>query len=575
MDLKRPPISAKTGDQICQIRSLSRAEIWKIPGPEPTRIQRLNFSPKLATIAARSALVRNQDAYYFFLLGGQLNAIRNQDSGMSLCKMFGLRSNRRVFIQIASICALFCISTVTVYCGPQHKTTTCGFMQLPDGTVRYQNVINISASADHAVYAKAVEAENLAKVFQSALVSRFSGSIKAVHVHFGARYTPCDTDGTVWFLIGGHLRGFETQLANFEGFVRPSKCFFLIFYVREQLDHTTSAWWHGDDFSLPESVKDVKASDTLRALFTNVGWLRHANHAYAVVTQHAEVRERDDVITGPWLLHRLSAQYHNISYSKKDIFIRTRPDLLYSHTLDYTRLRNLAVRYAKSEKLGNPDSSDKYNSGFGFLIKHETNAFAYWDPSDIFWMGNAAYFKTIFGHSVSSDDPLLFLKCDSFHHVNSTKGCFSPYLTNKWMPGSEYDSHQTYEKLLISRPNRLSCATFFVRGEFKIHIRRLHDGSYRAAINRPSNTGSIKLNSTKLSTIDVTKKTVSVVGRANFHCVEQKACTHGKHQHLYVKKCYSREHQDGICRGLKSEFFLYMRDVEDAFSHYHAISKAF
>ena len=409
-------------------------------------------------------------------------------------------------------------------------------------------------------------------VFKHILLTRYPDLITNVRVNFG-KVRPmrdgCSVDSTIWFLVGGHLRGFETQLANFESFVRPAGCYVIAFYVRDKMDHESPAWWRNESANLPKHP--AVSRDLCRISNT----LRDSTCAFAIVTQQKDAVDQADVFGGLWLLQRLMSEIHDIPSRAEDIFIRTRPDLLYSHTLSYPRLRALAHNYAHHR--GGVNSTFDHNNvsttgrspvGFGFLMRHEAKAYNIYDPSELFWVGNKMFFDSLFPpcDDLPDQDPVLYETRDAFRFCGPVHGCCLHNLSKNSSASIPNNcGTNAYTHLLLFRPNRAGCDVFFIREEFKIHIRRL-TGGYAASINRPSKVSAVNPNPIKLDVLDISKDSVRVIGGLDTQCVdsnlEQVLTRNG-----YKMHCYGPGTKNGICSSsntLQHQFLLKeIRDVHN------------
>jgi hypothetical protein len=349
-----------------------------------------------------------------------------------------------------------------------------------------------------------ITASALGAQFERTMISRYD-YITRVRVDFGRHIDHCEEK--VWFLIAGHLRSLSQRLLNLEGFIKPAKCYFLVVYTRDEWESTTKAWWKNASSSSSSSSHTHDIFPEIRELFASQEWLKSANYALAVTSISNTGGSQADVFGGVWLLQRMTEQFYGLSTGEADVFVKLRPDLLFSHTLHYSRLTKLAAEYSsrltEHRQCSNPSSCSQTwraqtsrASGFGFFVRHESSGYIKDDPSELFWVANKAFMEALFqtktNSTCGSDDPAY-------------SGCFDAF----WQPVSASCS-TCYVNYLIHRPNRLGHDVFYIGGKLKIHILRMN-GDFHSAINRPGDQLLASPHRTPLDVVDITTDVLHVM----------------------------------------------------------------
>lgn len=402
--------------------------------------------------------------------------------------------------------------------------------------------------------AATVRIDSFKHKYASSLLARGLGIYEVVTAKTVEHVEHCCEEGMVWLLLGGHLRTFEKNLLNVEKFIQPAGCFFIVIYTRQELESTTKAWWKN---ASEADVAENNSTTVLDRLFSFHPWLSQTPFAYAVVSHDTEAGQ-NDVFDGLWLLQKYAQSHLGIQPMDSDVFIRSRPDLLYSHTLDYSRLRNLAYRKInlditeESQLIGKP--------GYAFLVRHESKHFVVFDPSELFWIGNLGYFESLYA-PVKAQPTNFTSFYDGPNHgccTKQTRDC----------------EKTTFFSRLVFRPNRLGQNIYFIRGDIKIHIHRL-SGDRGTSINRPGNSVLTSPARDSLEILDVTREALQVLNGLESHCVDPQDLISPENvivvDHAlagdseWQQKCYARGQLDGVCRDAVGEWRVSIRHIQDTF----------
>lgn len=308
----------------------------------------------------------------------------------------------------------------------------------------------------------------------------------------------------VWFLVAGHFRSFETKLPNFRAFVEPAGCFILIFYLRHVYENSaeTSLWKVDDQENITKPVWT-----SMEYIFNSEPWFRDVNYAYATVI-HDNIAGQRDCFEGVHLLQTLTeeAMCRGASHAYSDVFVRTRPDLLFSHTLDYNRLLLLASELHKKSTRASVETRIEKHRGFAFYLRADTQRFYAFDPSEALIISSRSYFTQF------PSGPF------TRHGVEPVDSCcFSNLNSTEYTPGQDCTWHG---QQLIFGPNRLFQDTYFIREGFRVHFLRLNTADYTHSNPINGNIHTVHPLTPVLGTFDVTKGALHMIGGLDSHCFQ-------------------------------------------------------
>lgn len=336
------------------------------------------------------------------------------------------------------------------------------------------------------------------------------------------QYTQCgaDQESLVWFLVGGHLRSFADKLGNFESFVKPAKCFFLVFYIRYEVESTTSSWWKATANS-SEHGEDAVA--ILQDLFLVEGsWLKTVNYAFFAISQGEKGGDPHDVFNGLWLFQQLLERRYNL-HDTHALFVKMRPDLLFSHSPNYGQLRKTAKVYTNVSRTTPQRERDHTMRGFVLFLRHDTSEFTVLDPSEMFWVCNRYFFESLFHHKAPHDvlerKAIFSTEFNPFFEGPTAGCCMEHQNSQSFVPNQTCGttSDGTFASLLVFRPNRLGMHVFFIREDFKVHILR-RGGDFSSAVNRPGQVALVKPEEYHNRSLDLTLNVTQVVAGVESYC---------------------------------------------------------
>ncbi|CAD7972334.1 unnamed protein product [Amoebophrya sp. A120] len=256
-----------------------------------------------------------------------------------------------------------------------------------------QETASRKAQAEAAFLSTAKELWNPEKV------SKF----KAVNV---GDYNQCHKreHSITYFLLSGHFRTFDKKLPNFLSFVQSAPCFFVILTVREKIEANGSAWWgkrNGEGLqkiSVTERIQKLQSDKDFQKFQkkiassgpTSAPPRRHlsqagkqlglqlenkkattsyVNFAYAVNEQLSDTRA--DPETNAYTLMEAVSRAHRIPRSPGDVLVYSRPDMLFSHTVNFKSLAKLAVLYHKLDDRDDPLVKGRASAAAGGSRNHE------------------------------------------------------------------------------------------------------------------------------------------------------------------------------------------------------------
>jgi hypothetical protein len=318
--------------------------------------------------------------------------------------------------------------------------------------------------------------------------------------------------------VGGHLRSFADKLGNFESFVKPAKCFFLVFYIRYDVESTTSSWWKE---ATTNSSKQEDAVAILHDLFSVEGsWLRTVNYALFAISQGEKGGDPHDVFNGLWLFQQLLERRYDL-HDTHALFVKMRPDLLFSHSPNYGQLRKTAKVYTNAS--GMTPKREHAKRGFALFLRHGASEFTVQDPSEMFWVCNRYFFESLFHHKARHDalkGKAIFSTEFNPFFEGPTAGCCMEYQNSySFVPNQTCGttSDGTFASLLVFRPNRLGMHVFFIREDFKVHILR-RSGDFSTAVNRPGQVALVEPEEYHNRTLDLTLNVTQVVAGVESYC---------------------------------------------------------
>jgi hypothetical protein len=135
-------------------------------------------------------------------------------------------------------------------------------------------------------------------------------------------------NGANWMLFSGHLRSFPRNYLNRQSFMENSAsgCWMQVVYTV-------------DIFETPQKLGMWKIKDVTS--LSRLTLPQSEDVAFVVVQRHI-LRGKPDVFPGVLGFSKIVAAYHGIPLSPKDVLIVTRPDVIFTHAIDYPSLKTYA-----------------------------------------------------------------------------------------------------------------------------------------------------------------------------------------------------------------------------------------
>jgi len=228
------------------------------------------------------------------------------------------------------------------------------------------------------------------------------------------------------------------------------------------------------------------------ATFTSdLGQFFPTNFAWSVVHQDEWYAYKRDLYAGALAFLQAVAAYHGAPLSRGDVLLFSRPDVLYSHTIDFGPLQALGVRYAARD------------NDFVLLVRH-TQAFGGHDPSDVFFVGTYGFMNSTWGrHAV----------------IRNPKGL--PEVPDR-APDSAFPGVQGW---LLHQPACRGNHVFFMSNELQLHLHRM-DGGHETAINGPGAPWVQPGQAIAHGPLDLTAHAICAVGREEL--CEELCVGHGR-----------------------------------------------
>ena len=292
-------------------------------------------------------------------------------------------------------------------------------------------------------------------------------NVKSVATNFG-RYNNCAKEHNgeiVLFLIWGHLRTFTMKLPNFHSFINAAPCKFVVIYTRDQIEASGKAWW-GDRQKAAGKHMSEDPHKKLEEYVSN-----HDNTAYHIVKVFGLPRE--DRIVGATALAEAVAKEHGLPVSSSTITVQTRPDLLFSHTIDF-------------KALGNGGMSRVKTKNWLFMPRHEAARTSGYDPQEGLLVGNLGWFTSKFSFEVVKEAiaPGQCGRCewmarnDSVPELAEARNACIARDRKAGTLGHYFRRVQVFDSICND------ATPLFMARDIKIHYYRL-SGKYDTAVQRP------------------------------------------------------------------------------------------
>jgi hypothetical protein len=326
-----------------------------------------------------------------------------------------------------------------------------------------------------------------------------SPELRFVRAHLG-QYDGCGkSEPMVWLNFAGHLRSFEKKLPNFLSFIGAHPCVFVSLFTWDVLEAPGPAWWSknrqsGLDLtstSVPELLEKISNS----TIKTNFAWLvmhqgEPPDEASAPLRFFPAV-----AFSGSLALSEAAAAAHGIKVQDSDIILQSRPDLLFSHTLDFQPLIGLGKKFGDRQR------------NFVLLVRHDGTSAQGKDPSELFVVATRGFWAQTFHGTLvrKSHMPWGF-------DFEVPKGVLA------YSTVSKYIGYQgrIWGYMFVHAATCMGVSVYYISSRLKIHILRM-SGSYKTFLNHDeAHRAVVEVNSSIKGSmvLDITKDAVCVFGRS-------------------------------------------------------------
>jgi hypothetical protein len=229
----------------------------------------------------------------------------------------------------------------------------------------------------------------------------------------------------------------------------------------------------------PHPDEETSATERkLRVAFGDCSAAFPTNFAWSAVHQDEWYRYKHDLYPGAVAFMQAVAEYHDIPLARGDVVVFSRPDVLYSHKIDFGRLQALGRQYAS-----------RLND-FAMLTRHKEVIGGH-DPSDVFFITTVGFMISTWGrHAVVRDR-------QGFPEV----------------PGRVADpTFAGVQGWLLHQASCRGNHVFFIANELQLHLHRLA-GGYEIAVNGPGAGWVDPSEAISHGPLDLTANAVCAVGR--------------------------------------------------------------
>lgn len=232
-----------------------------------------------------------------------------------------------------------------------------------------------------------------------------------------APYDECHkkTGQIAWLVLRGHFRSFRQKLPNFTSFIRSAKCLVVLLYTMPTAEASGGAWWaqnRGENAKMDLAGKSSTVEHEQDKKLDVGKWLRkmvgtsseeklfRTNFAYVIEKRRVDTPHVMHMAGWAFLMEAVRKYVYKIpvdmtsagvlrappapgtadsTRAPQHVIALSRPDLLFSHNLNWTSLFELEESYAR------------VNRGFAILTPHDAGKAGGWDPSELFGVGNRFY----------------------------------------------------------------------------------------------------------------------------------------------------------------------------------------
>lgn len=299
----------------------------------------------------------------------------------------------------------------------------------------------------------------------------------------------------MWMLLGGGLRSMPKHLSHTKDFLSKStSCYFVAMILRSTVTGPTLGNGMGDA-PLTSSGNEIhmQAEKVSKLLQTNV--------AFAIAHRNFQSPSGEGMIDTWHASHKLlklASKIHQIRRSDQDIVFLSRPDIVYSHAVQFGRLHTLA----------------KTGRKFTLIMRHERGQTGGCDPTEVWAITSLGVWDATM-NLCNAHTALVATSIKDHPNASTiTAGSYSPPsglpppgMTRVWQPCPGYTAFKTgcghgYRRILAEVTASIGADVYHVSPTMKAHFHRM-SGDFFTAVNRPGDS-SISMQTVKPA-IDVTQ----------------------------------------------------------------------
>jgi len=309
-------------------------------------------------------------------------------------------------------------------------------------------------------------------------------------------YNKCaEREQVTWVLLGGALRSMHKHLDHTKDFLTKStSCYFVAMILRS----TTS----GPTLGSGAGMAPAQAGNDVNLQAGAVQQFLQPNVAFALAHRSFQSPSGEGMIDTWHASHKLLklvSTHHQIRHSEQDLVFLSRPDIMYSHGVQFERLHTLV----------------KTGRKFTLIMRHETSTASGCDPTEVWavtslgvWdatMNRCNAHASLVATGIKDDPEASTVTTLSVAPPNSPA---PPGMTSVWQPCPGYTAFirgcgHGYRRILAEVTRSVGADVYYVGPTMKAHFHRMA-GDFMLSVNRPGDA-SMSLTSVK-PPIDITQQ---------------------------------------------------------------------
>jgi hypothetical protein len=300
-------------------------------------------------------------------------------------------------------------------------------------------------------------------------------------------YDKCHAEGhgVFWLYLLGHVRSFGTHHNNLKSFLQGShRCWFIVMYTRDAITtpYDGNKWWVANTDQ--ELARLKESGETVRHIIRNTGAKIHpsgtlSNLAYTIVKREALSFEQYRAVTS---LGKTVAALHNIPQKGTDIVAISRPDIVFTNSINVPRIASVMARTLH------------------LLMPHHAKEVGGNDPSEMLLVGPRKFWE----------DSCLF--ADNHTHVSPWVVVREPKSSGPASCRLHQDGCGYFGRHLIYAAYHMGVMPFFYFQPISLALHRISGelfNNFMAGMTRPLSVANRPVR----STVDLTQKVKCVIGK--------------------------------------------------------------